>query len=65
MKHGPNVGCQSHNIHVTDFVLNACKLDLCMLKGLQSIFFGMSGPWNKLKPSHQSHLWLNRTYSLG
>ena len=60
----PQDGRQSYYIHMKNSLLNACELDLCMLKGLQSNTSSMSKPWNRLKPSHQNHLWLNRASSL-
>ena len=57
-------GRQSHNIHMENFVLNACELDLCILKQLQPDIFGMGRPSNRLEPSHQGYLWLNRASGL-
>ena len=39
----PQDGRQSHNIHMKKFVLNACELDLCILKGLQPD----TNPWHE------------------
>ena len=60
----PQNGRQRHNIHVKTFVLDACELVLCILKGLQPDIFGMSRPLNRLEPSHQGYLWLNRASGL-
>jgi len=59
-----NDGRQTYNIFLEHFGLNASKPDLCVLKRLQYDVLGMSRPLSRVKPAHESHLWLNRASGL-